>query len=103
MVTLAGLEPTTSPAPVNKDALSPFELQRHRDLHYRLLPPLRGIISNLRNWSGIVKPKRFFVLRPCSGGDRDILVCLMSDGRRFPPPWSVEKFDAYFVVMDTAQ
>jgi hypothetical protein len=35
MVTLAGLEPATSPAPVNKDAL-PLELQRRRDLHDRL-------------------------------------------------------------------
>ena len=36
MVTLAGLEPATSPAPVNKDALSPLELQRRHDLHDRL-------------------------------------------------------------------
>ena len=33
MVTLAGLEPATSPAPANKDALSPLELQRRHDLH----------------------------------------------------------------------
>ena len=34
MVTLAGLEPATSPAPgENKDALSPLELQRRYDLH----------------------------------------------------------------------
>jgi hypothetical protein len=37
MVTLAGLEPATSPAlPQNKDALSPLELQRRNDLHDRL-------------------------------------------------------------------
>ena len=36
MVTLAGLEPATSPAPENKDALSPLELQRRHDLHDRL-------------------------------------------------------------------
>ena len=36
MVTLAGLEPATSPAPVNKDALSPLELQRRHDLYDRL-------------------------------------------------------------------
>ena len=36
MVTLAGLEPATSPAPENKDALSPLELQRRHDLHNRL-------------------------------------------------------------------
>jgi hypothetical protein len=35
MVTLAGLEPATSPAPVNKDAL-PLELQRRHDLYNRL-------------------------------------------------------------------
>jgi hypothetical protein len=36
-VTLAGLEPATSPAlPQNKDALSPLEIQRHHDLHDRL-------------------------------------------------------------------
>src|SRR5438105_3293099 len=28
---------------------------------------------------------------PCVGGGRDILVYLMSDARRFPPPWSVEE------------
>ena len=37
LVTLAGLEPATSPAlPQNKDALSPLELQRRRDLYARL-------------------------------------------------------------------
>jgi hypothetical protein len=24
------------------------------------------------------------------------------NGRRFPPPWSVEELDAYFVVKDSA-
>ena len=33
MVTKAGLEPATSPPSENKDALSPFELQRRHDLH----------------------------------------------------------------------
>jgi hypothetical protein len=41
-------------------------------------------MSNLRDWSGDVKPDRFYVLRFCFGGGRDILVCLMSDARRFP-------------------
>jgi hypothetical protein len=50
---------------------------------------LRGIISNLRDRIGNVKPERFCVLRSCVGGGRDILVFLMSDARRFPPPWSV--------------
>jgi hypothetical protein len=37
LVTLAGLEPATSPAlPQNKDALSPLELQRRHDLYDRL-------------------------------------------------------------------
>jgi hypothetical protein len=37
MVTLAGLEPATSPAPgENKDALSPLELQRRYNPHDRL-------------------------------------------------------------------
>jgi hypothetical protein len=37
-----------------------------------------------------VEPERFYVLRFCFGGARDILVWLMSDVRHFPPPWSVE-------------
>jgi hypothetical protein len=55
------------------------------------MPRLRGIMSNLSDRSGNVKPERFYVLRFCFGGGRDILVCLMSDARRFPPPWSVEE------------
>ena len=44
--------------------------------------PLRGVISNLRDRSGIFKPERFCVLHSYFGGGRDILVCLMSDARR---------------------
>ena len=36
MVTLAGLEPATSPAPGEQGRSIPLELQRHRDLHDRL-------------------------------------------------------------------
>jgi hypothetical protein len=50
------------------------------------MPRLRGIMSNLTDRIGDVKPGRFYVLRFCFGGGRDILVCLMSDARRFPPP-----------------
>jgi hypothetical protein len=57
-------------------------------------------LSNLRDRNGNAKPKRFCVLYSCSGGGRDILVCLVSDARRFPPPWSVEELDACFVVRD---
>jgi hypothetical protein len=52
------------------------------------MPRLRGIMSNLTDRSGDVEPERFYVLRFYFGGGRDILVCLMSDARRFPPPWS---------------
>jgi len=41
------------------------------------VPRLRGIMSNLRDWGGNVKPKRFCVLRSYFDGGRDILVCLM--------------------------
>jgi hypothetical protein len=64
------------------------------------MPRLRGIMSNLSDRSGDVKPERFSVLRFCFGGGRDILVCLMSDARRFPPPWSVDELEACFVVKD---
>jgi hypothetical protein len=64
--------------------------------------PLRGIISNLRDRIGNVKPERFCVLRSCVGGGRDTLVFLMSDARRFPPPWSVDELEACFVVKDSA-
>src|SRR5262249_1817391 len=37
-------------------------------------------MSNLRDWSGNVKPKRFCVLRSCFGGGRNILVCLIASG-----------------------
>ena len=40
------------------------------------MPRLRGIMSNLKDRSGDVKPDRFYVLRICFGGGRDILVCL---------------------------
>src|SRR6516225_8443811 len=53
------------------------------------MPRLRGIMSNLTDRSGDVEPERFYVLRFYFGGGRDILVCLMSDARRFPPPWSI--------------
>ena len=36
MVTLAGLEPATSPAPVKQGRSIPLELQRRHDLHDRL-------------------------------------------------------------------
>src|SRR5262249_3848098 len=42
------------------------------------------LMSNLEDRSGNVKPDRFYVLRFCFGGGRDILVCLMSDARRLP-------------------
>jgi hypothetical protein len=64
------------------------------------MPRLRGIMSNLRDRSGGVKPGCFYVLRFCFDGGRGILVGLMSDARRFPPPWSVEEQDACFVVVD---
>jgi hypothetical protein len=57
-------------------------------------------MSNLSDRSGDVKPERFYVLRFCFGGGGDILLCLMSDTRRFPPPWSVEEQEACFVVRD---
>ena len=47
MVTLAGLEPATSPAPVNKDALSPLELQRRHDLHDRLWRRKGGYLQGM--------------------------------------------------------
>ena len=62
------------------------------------MPRLRGIMSNLRDRSGDLKPERFCVLRSCIAGGRDILVCLMSDARRFLPPWTVEEQSACFAV-----
>jgi hypothetical protein len=41
------------------------------------VPRLRGIMSDLKDWIGNVKLESFCVLRPCFGGGRDILVCLM--------------------------
>ena len=64
------------------------------------MPPLRGISPNVRDWSGDVKSERFCALRSYFGGGRDILVYLMSDARRFPPPWSVEALVACFVMRD---
>jgi hypothetical protein len=66
------------------------------------MPRLRGIVSNLKDRSGVVKPARFCVLRFCFGGGRDIFVYLMSGVRRFPPPWSVEELEACFIVEDSA-
>ena len=60
------------------------------------MPRLRGVVSNVRDRIGDVKPERFYVLRFCFGGARDILVWLMSDVRHFPPPWSVEELDACY-------
>jgi len=37
-------------------------------------------MSNLTDRIGDVKPERFYVLRFCFGGGRDILVCLMRSG-----------------------
>jgi hypothetical protein len=46
-VTLAGLEPATSPVPPqNKDALSPLELQRRHDFHDRLWRRKGGRLSD---------------------------------------------------------
>jgi hypothetical protein len=59
---------------------------------------LRGNFSDVKDRSGAVKFARFYVLLVCFGGDRDILVYLMSDTRCFPPPWSVEEQAACFVV-----
>src|SRR5215468_4606617 len=64
------------------------------------MPPLRGIMSNVKDRRDNVKPGRFCVLHSYFGGGRDILVCLTSDARRFPPPWSVEDIGAVFVVRD---
>ena len=65
------------------------------------MPPLRGIMSNLRDWSGNVRPGRFCLLRSCFGGGRDILAWLISSTtRRFPPPWTVEEQPACFIVRD---
>jgi hypothetical protein len=36
-------------------------------------------MSNLTDRIGDVEPERFYVLRFCFGGGRNILVCLMSD------------------------
>jgi hypothetical protein len=47
---------------------------------------LWGVMSNLRDRSGDVKPDRFYALRFCFGDGRYILVCLMSDARRSAPP-----------------
>jgi hypothetical protein len=57
-------------------------------------------VSNFKDRSGDVKLARFYVLRFCFGGGRDIFFCLMSDARRFPPPWTVEELDACYVVRD---
>ena len=39
--------------------------------------PLRGVMSNVKDRRGNVKPGRFCVLRSYFGGGRDILVYLM--------------------------
>jgi hypothetical protein len=60
-------------------------------------------MSNLRDWSGNVRPGRFRLLRSCFGGGRDILAWLISSTtRRFPPLWTVEDIGAAFVVTDSA-
>jgi hypothetical protein len=41
------------------------------------MPPLRGVIANVKDRRGNVKPGRFCVLRSYFGGGRDILVYLM--------------------------
>ena len=53
MVTLAGLEPATSPAPANKDALSPLELQRRHDLHNGLWQAWDQFIGAAANENGL--------------------------------------------------
>ena len=57
------------------------------------MPRLRGIMPNLRDWNGNVKPKRFCVLRSCFGGGRDIFVCLMAIlmARRRAAPGTIER------------
>jgi hypothetical protein len=40
------------------------------------MPPLRGIMSNVKDRRDNVKPGRFCVLYSYFGGGRDILVCL---------------------------
>jgi hypothetical protein len=58
MVTLAGLEPATSPVPRrNKDALSPLELQRRHDLHGR-------------SWRHGAEEYRLLLDFDCAGGGR---------------------------------
>src|SRR5438874_13033196 len=58
-------------------------------------------MSNLQDRSGTFKPAHRCLLRPCVGGGRDILVYLMSDARRFPPPWSIEEIGVAFKVCDS--
>jgi hypothetical protein len=67
-----------------------------------LRPRLWGIVSNLGDRSGDVKPERFYVLGFCFGGGCDILVCLMSDARRFPPPWTAFYFSILIVRLVVA-
>ena len=74
MVTLAGLEPATSPAPGEQGRSIPLELQRRHDLHHRLWRR-RG--AGMRINRGHARATR-------------------------PPPWSVEELDACFVVTDSA-
>jgi hypothetical protein len=40
------------------------------------MPPLRGIMSNVKDRRDNVKPGRFCVLHSYFGGGHDILVCL---------------------------
>jgi hypothetical protein len=53
-------------------------------------------MSNLRDRKGNAKPGRLCYLRSYFGGGRDILVWLMSDAHRFPPPWSIDELVACF-------
>jgi hypothetical protein len=66
-VTLAGLEPATSPAPGEQGRSIPLELQRRHDFHDRLWRRKGGHL-----WG-------FNLGTPCEG---------MTE-RRFPPPWLI--------------
>ena len=41
------------------------------------MPPLRGVMSNVKDRSGNVKPEGLYALHFNFSADRDILVCLM--------------------------
>jgi len=54
---------------------------------------LRGIMSNLKDWTVNAKPERFCVLRSYFGVGRVFLVYMMSDARR-PRRWLTRPADA---------